>query len=1082
MSDAFLQSDLTLDIRAALQQVDRLNEALSRATTDVRVTADARAVTAAIDAAVAAAQPDVEVDGDARDVTASIDSAVAAADSDVEVDGDAGRVTGAIDAAVDAADALVDVAGDARQVTAAIDGAVDASDTNVEVTGNVNPRLKADVDDLDESLDSAAASGGRLAAALAGLSAAAIARGLFGLADAASELEQAVGGTEAVFGSSSDIIEAFALTADSAAGLTEQAARTLTSQIGGLLKGFGFTRREAAETSVVLAQLGADLAATFGGRPEEAVEALGAALRGEFNPLERFGVALNVAQINAYAVANGMAASAAEVDLATRANAALQIILERTADAQGQFNRELTTAGGAMAVARAEAGNLSAQAGENLTPALLAVVAALRDDVMPQLGAAADQLLPALADAIIALTPLLGSTTNLLVSLAPAIEAVARIVAMIPAPVIEAAGAFAAVNAAMRAAQWARTTSLVQNLVGTFAGGLGPLRQFRADFIALGSGPAARNLGSSLRSLTTGVSGLTLALGAGFTAMNMYAGMMADSRREGDEWVGTIREQYDLATMSGEELEALARRLQQGARDLRAEMSGGIRGATIDRDFNESLKAGAEGLEEFREEVLEAERALREAEFRADFDPLVDQLVGTSDALDRLRDKAPDVAGQIQSLRLGAEGTSKRFLDLAIALGDATIGEEQMADAARLLGVDVEDLQGIVERANDALDTFVDTAVGNLPTIADAFAATGEDSILSVQEFLAALDESRERMATFRSDLQTLAEAGFADIAGIIAEQGPEVGGALASELVGALETGNVEVLTKVREATTGFQEEWTETSAWYRESLGPEMILQAGLLGEGLTEAFGSNLSFDERLRIAGGLAKLEMSNEGKAVAAIAAAEGERAARDYGDALGLDEETIDEAVKAGRAIRDNAPTADARAAGSATGKAYGEGMESGIFGMVGAVASAAAGLVRSAAARARAEAREASPSRLFAEIGENMALGMAVGMDAETSRVRDSSAALVAAAADAAMSVDRALVAPGFVSGSTAATGGGGTVLQIAQGAVVVSFSGAVSEADARMVGGAVLDGIVDAAFRRQVAVDIRTSRGQVI
>lgn len=72
MSDAFLQSDLSLDVRAALAEIDRLNEALSRATTNVPVTVDARPITESIDAAVAAADADVQVEGDATDVTLSL--------------------------------------------------------------------------------------------------------------------------------------------------------------------------------------------------------------------------------------------------------------------------------------------------------------------------------------------------------------------------------------------------------------------------------------------------------------------------------------------------------------------------------------------------------------------------------------------------------------------------------------------------------------------------------------------------------------------------------------------------------------------------------------------------------------------------------------------------------------------------------------------------------------------------------------------------------------------------------------------------------------------------------------------------
>jgi len=103
---------------------------------------------------------------------------------------------------------------------------------------------------------------------------------------AASRLEQAVGGTSAVFGEAASKIDDFASTSAKSLGISAAATRELTSQIGGLLKGFGFTQDAAADMSIKLTTLGSDLAATFGGRPEEAVQALGAALRGETDQLE----------------------------------------------------------------------------------------------------------------------------------------------------------------------------------------------------------------------------------------------------------------------------------------------------------------------------------------------------------------------------------------------------------------------------------------------------------------------------------------------------------------------------------------------------------------------------------------------------------------------------------------------------------------------------------------------------------------------------------------------------------------------------------------------------------------------------
>ena len=188
------------------------------------------------------------------------------------------------------------------------------------------------------------------------------------MTDAASNLEQAIGGTAAQFGRSTQIIDAFARSSAQSFGLSERAARELTSQIGGLLQGLGFTQEEAANTSVKLSKLGADLAATFGGRPEEAVQALGAALRGEFDPLERFGVSLRQSAINAEAVRLGLAETTRSVDDNARAQAALSLITQQTANAQGQFGREAETAAGKAARFSAELENQRAKIGEVLLP------------------------------------------------------------------------------------------------------------------------------------------------------------------------------------------------------------------------------------------------------------------------------------------------------------------------------------------------------------------------------------------------------------------------------------------------------------------------------------------------------------------------------------------------------------------------------------------------------------------------------------------------------------------------------------------------------------------------------------------
>ena len=209
--------------------------------------------------------------------------------------------------------------------------------------------------------------------------AATIGVGLYQAGKGAAELEQAVGGTEAVFESSSGVIDTWAKGADTSAGLSEQAARRLTTQIGGALQGLGYAQDEAAEKSIALTQIGADLSATYGGTAKEAVEALGSALRGEFDPMEQFNVFLKQSEIDAKAVEMGLAKNTTEVDKNARAQATLALITEQSGAAQGQFGRESDTASGQLAIMEAQTQNAKDALGEGMLPVMSKVAGVLGD-------------------------------------------------------------------------------------------------------------------------------------------------------------------------------------------------------------------------------------------------------------------------------------------------------------------------------------------------------------------------------------------------------------------------------------------------------------------------------------------------------------------------------------------------------------------------------------------------------------------------------------------------------------------------------------------------------------------------------
>lgn len=264
--------------------------------------------------------------------------------------------------------------------------------------GELFVRVRPDADKFGRELNDEVEKAGRSAGQLLtdAISVGAVVGGFAKITSAASDLEQAIGGTEAVFGEASDTIDAFAEGADEAAGLSKAAARTLTTQIGSLLQGFEFTQEEAAATSVQLAQLGADLSAITGaGSAEEAIQALGAALRGEYDPLERFSVSINTTQANLKAVELGLADTTSAVDQNARAQATLALVYERAGFAAEGFANEADTAAGAAAIASAKADNAAADLGENFLP-IYTEVAEITGQVAEAFGNLPDGLQTAL--------------------------------------------------------------------------------------------------------------------------------------------------------------------------------------------------------------------------------------------------------------------------------------------------------------------------------------------------------------------------------------------------------------------------------------------------------------------------------------------------------------------------------------------------------------------------------------------------------------------------------------------------------------------------------------------------------------
>lgn len=207
--------------------------------------------------------------------------------------------------------------------------------------------------------------------------AAALAAGGLAAVKAASTQEQAYGALAAVFGDGAGELEAWA-EQQAAIGLSAGEAAQSAAYLGSMLKGAGMDTATAADQAQRLTELGADLAATYGGTTADAVAALAATMRGEYDPIERFGVAIKQSDVNARLAAQGQSDLTGEARKLAEQQARLALLTETTTDAQGQAARESGTWASQLEQLRATATNTAATFGSELLPAGTGVLGFLR--------------------------------------------------------------------------------------------------------------------------------------------------------------------------------------------------------------------------------------------------------------------------------------------------------------------------------------------------------------------------------------------------------------------------------------------------------------------------------------------------------------------------------------------------------------------------------------------------------------------------------------------------------------------------------------------------------------------------------
>lgn len=199
----------------------------------------------------------------------------------------------------------------------------------------------------------------------------------------ASNFEQSSGAIDDVFKGGAAKMHKFANAAAQTAGLSANSYNELATVLGSQLKNGGTSIDQLAGKTDGLIKQGSDMAAMFGGTTKQAVEAISSALKGERDPIEKYGVSLKQAQIDAEAAAMGFHKVGNSFSAEAQQAATLSLITKQTVDSHGKFGREAQTLQNKIQRLKAGVENFGTRIGTALLPVVKSGVDVLADRFAP---------------------------------------------------------------------------------------------------------------------------------------------------------------------------------------------------------------------------------------------------------------------------------------------------------------------------------------------------------------------------------------------------------------------------------------------------------------------------------------------------------------------------------------------------------------------------------------------------------------------------------------------------------------------------------------------------------------------------
>lgn len=157
--------------------------------------------------------------------------------------------------------------------------------------------------------------------------------------DYASDLAEVQNVVDVTFGSATEAINSWSKECLAAYGMNEVSAKRYAGTIGAMLKSSGLAGDAIVDMSKDMVGLAGDMTSFYNLDLETAFEKIRSGISGETEPLKQLGINMSVANLEAYALSQGITTAYNEMSQAEQVMLRYNYLMSTTADAQGDFAR-----------------------------------------------------------------------------------------------------------------------------------------------------------------------------------------------------------------------------------------------------------------------------------------------------------------------------------------------------------------------------------------------------------------------------------------------------------------------------------------------------------------------------------------------------------------------------------------------------------------------------------------------------------------------------------------------------------------------------------------------------------------------